>query len=417
MNTSKCLLYGAFGVGTAALGAWIYLNLTEGSQKVGVPCKTLTKEEVIQIMQGIQNQLFSILNNVAQYSMGIKQQTGFKITDDEVKAIVLKDLKSKIEDAVNYVYEKKGITEGDLEHAVNVTFKDDSEVQKKATDMKNQYDRAFKGVPVDADCEVPEWLTPSLVIKIHKKSNEVSHRKIYDKFKSLEAQGIPLNMQDPRIMEALNSVQLEEVKLDVLKANLADVEHPDMVFHAALKKYQSTNQEFEMQMRMAEGAHQGVMQCLFRGALSQVKLCPLSDNYKVDIEKPSEETQTEETKSNGKGEGTKSEEKKSEETKTEEKKTEEKELEKEQTKDAENTDKAKETEETNTETKTGEEKVEEETQGKKEDESEEKSEDATTTTEKIEETVVEGETKEESSEKAEEKTEEKTQETETEKSE
>ena len=77
--------------------------------------------------------------------------------------------------------------------------------------IQEDLDKALGG-NLDSKAPIPEFLTPEKVLELPLKMMEATLTKFRDVVQKLEDQGIDLSLNNPRVLMALNKMQLEDVR-------------------------------------------------------------------------------------------------------------------------------------------------------------------------------------------------------------
>ena len=77
--------------------------------------------------------------------------------------------------------------------------------------IQEDLDKALGG-NLDSKAPIPEFLTPEKVLELSVKMMKATLTKIRDSFQELEDQGMEISLKNPRVLMALNKMQLEDVR-------------------------------------------------------------------------------------------------------------------------------------------------------------------------------------------------------------
>lgn len=111
-KTTKWVIGGA--IGSAALGIAALILADDGKASVaGTSGRSLRKDEVISILKDLRRECMAAFITLATFSQSIKEQTGGKIRDSDLKEILTNQspLLDQIRKSERKVYEKYEITE------------------------------------------------------------------------------------------------------------------------------------------------------------------------------------------------------------------------------------------------------------------------------------------------------------------
>jgi len=273
-NPVKTLLVGACTVGVGALLWYLADDGKKSTSQKGV-VRRLSKEQIVTILEEIEGDLFSILTNLATYALNIKQQTQYKIPDAELRQILEKDeTLNALDEIINKVYAKFNVSEAEVEAGV-ARLGDDPEIREMQERMRKKYDDVFQGVHPVPNSKVPDFLTEDVLLKVFSELHYITQKAIYQKFLELQESGVKISMADPQVTEALNGINLEEIRKVFLATKLAQCrDNPERVLQSALHKYKQSSRAFGIKYTQMEQSHQRTLQMLVSGKLEVFQLDP-----------------------------------------------------------------------------------------------------------------------------------------------
>lgn len=266
-NTGKLIVGGSALSIALGYGIYHYVYLDGSEEKAGV--KILPKDIVIKILKDMQKEFFSTFSSLAMIGIQIQQQSRNKIPQNELEYILSNQphFTQEITDVENRIYLSNNVTEKDFKYACQETFKNEPEVQQLQKDMRNQMSNATKGVLPDSKTDIPEFLTPEKTLKIYERIMKTSALKIREVFQNLKQEGEEINLNNPRVLNSLNNVKLEEIKKLILQEeglNNFDDAPSKILQYASIKFTRENSSGFAEKMKKLEFKHQASVEQVFK---------------------------------------------------------------------------------------------------------------------------------------------------------
>ncbi|EGR31036.1 hypothetical protein IMG5_119090, partial [Ichthyophthirius multifiliis] len=227
--------------------------------------QTLTKEVMMKTLKSLKKELFASALQISMMVQQIKQQAGGKLNFDMKEFIYsYPAITQEIANSENKAYQKNGITQEIFQWNCENTYKNDKQIQEIQEELKKMFDQAVLGYPPDAKTEIPEFLTSQKLLEIIEKIMRQTTKSMQQKFLEMKQQHGQLNLNDPRIIQQMSSLKLEDIKNEILQQyGLDDFDDPSTkILQYATQKYNMQDQQFSMKMATLELKHRKSMETI-----------------------------------------------------------------------------------------------------------------------------------------------------------
>ncbi|EGR30435.1 hypothetical protein IMG5_132320 [Ichthyophthirius multifiliis] len=263
------LLIGAGSLAIGGLGYLAYEFLSKNTKSQSTQQnnqKSYTRDQILQTLKSFKKELYTCSVQVSAMVQQIKLQSRGAQLDFDIKEFIFSYpiVVQEMERAEIQACLKNNITKQELQWNVENLYKNDSEIEELQKQIKLMFDQAALGVPPDPKSEIPEFLTCDKLLEIIQQIMISTTKQLRDFFYNIKQQYGNVNLNDPRILQQMQQIQMSGLKEKILhEYGLDTFEDPsDKILQFATQKYAMENPEFSQKMQILELKHKKCMETI-----------------------------------------------------------------------------------------------------------------------------------------------------------